>query len=95
MQISDEIEAFFEKGMQEVREAMEDAGQQGVDYNIENGDYHNITGNLRRSNYYEVTDDRLVVGNSAEYASDVEARGRMVSSDGALLAYRILQEKFK
>lgn len=94
MQIDQEIRDFLERGMAEVRSVLEDAGQQAVDYNVENGDYHNITYNLRRSNYYEVTDDGLRVGNSADYASDVEARGKMVVSGGVLLAQRILEEKF-
>ena len=91
----DERNEFFERGMAEIRQAMAEAGQAGVDYNIENGDYHDVTGNLRRSNFYEVTDEGLRVGNRADYASDVEARGRMVSSGGVLYAYQILRERFK
>lgn len=95
MRIDDEIRDFLERGMEELREALEEVGQAAVDYNIENGDYHNVTGNLRRSNFYEVTEGGLVVGNSAEYASDVEARGRMVASGGILLAQQLLEERFK
>ena len=69
---------------------MTDAGEKAVEYNKRNGNYRNRKGNLRRSNYYEVSEDGLIVGNSAEYAGDVEARGYMVSSEGALLAERIL-----
>lgn len=94
MQISDEIDAFFEEGTREVLDAMAEAGQAAVDYNVENGDYRNVTGNLRRSNMYEVSEEKLTVGNTAEYASHVEARGRMVVSGGALLARQLLQEKF-
>ena len=93
MQISDEIREFFERGTKEVLETMSEVGQAAVDYNVENGDYRNITGNLRRSNMYEVSEEGLVVGNTAEYASDVEARGRMVVSGGVLLAERMLRER--
>ena len=85
-----EIERFLEQGRRDVMDAMRKAGEQAVAYNIENGDYRNRTGNLRRSNFYEVAEDGLVIGNSADYASDVEARGYMVCTGGALLAERLL-----
>ena len=84
------VSRFLQEGMQEVRDAMADAGRRAVEYNVENGDYRNRTGHLRASNYYKVEDDGLVVGNSAEYADDVESRGYMVCTGGALLAYGIL-----
>ncbi len=85
-----EVEAFFEEGFNEVQEAMREAGEAAVEYNIAEGNYRNRTGNLRRSNYYEVHEDYLEVGNSAHYASDVESRGYMVCSEGALIAERML-----
>ena len=96
-ELTSEIEAFFEEGYAEVEEAMNEAGQAGGDYNVENGDYNNITYNLRSSNEYEVIKDgivpvRLEVKNTADYASDVEARGRMVASGGALVAEKLLKE---
>ena len=66
------------------------AGQAAVAHNIIHGDYRDRTGNLRRSNYYKVDDDGLTVGNSADYADNVESKGYMVCSEGALLAEKIL-----
>ena len=79
----------------EVGAAMEAAGESAVEYNIKNGDYHNVTGNLRRSNYYEVEYDgnrptKLVIGNHADYAEEVESRGKMVITGGVLLAESML-----
>ena len=88
--IDAEIEQFFREGVQEVMDEMTRAGEMAVQYNIEHGDYRNRTGNLRRSNYYEVDEEGLTVGNSADYAGDVEARGYMVCSEGALLAEQML-----
>ena len=88
--ISAEIDRFFEQGIREVKEKMAVAGEIAVRHNIENGNYKNRTGNLRRSNYYEVDDTGLTIGNSADYAGDVEARGYMVCSEGALIAEQLL-----
>lgn len=85
-----EVDSFICQGMDEVLDAMREAGEAAVSYNRENGDYRNRTGRLRASNFYEVDQERLVVGNSAPYASDVEARGYMVCSGGALLAEMML-----
>lgn len=79
----------------EVEKAVTEAGEKAVECNIQNGDYRNITGRLRRSNYYEIEHignipTKLVIGNRAEYASAVESRGRMVITDGALLAHKLL-----
>ena len=86
----EEVSRFFQEGMQEVYDAMDEAGRRGVEYNVENGDYRNRTWNLRRSNYYKVEEDGLTIGNSADYADNVESRGYMVCSGGALLAHQIL-----
>ena len=88
--IESEIEQFLRDGMEEVKREMSRAGEIAVQHNIEYGDYRNRTGNLRRSNYYRVDESGLIVGNSADYAGDVEARGYMVCSGGALLAEQIL-----
>lgn len=85
-----EIARFLEEGMRDVMDSMRKAGEQAVAYNVANGDYRNRTWNLRRSNFYEVAEDGLIVGNSADYAGDVEARGYMVCTGGALLAERML-----
>lgn len=81
----------------EVEASMVEAGEAATEYNRKNGDYQNITGNLRRSNYYEIVKEKgklttLVIGNSADYASFVESRGRMVATGGALLAEKMLNE---
>lgn len=92
-QILDEIQ---ERVYSEVEAAIVEAGEAAVSYNVQNGEYQNITGNLRRSNYYGIIRDGrriegLRVGNSAEYASNVESRGKMVATGGALLAEKMLK----
>ena len=95
--IAREIEEFLKEGYAEVAADMKKAGESAVEYNVENGDYRNITGNLRRSNYFEIEMDgdipeKLIVGNSADYASKVESRGKMVASGGILLAEAMLKQ---
>lgn len=80
-----EIERFFAESRREVKAYFEDLGQRAEDLNREEGDYHNVTGNLRRSNYHEATEDGLVIGNSAGYASEVESRGYNVIDSGVKL----------
>lgn len=89
-EIDNEIDQFLREGVQEVMAEMDRVGRIAVEHNIEAGDYKNRTGNLRRSNYYEVDEEGLTIGNSADYASNVEARGYMVCSEGALLAEQML-----
>ena len=86
----DEIDSFIDQIYDEVYEKMELAGLAAVAHNVLNGDYRDRTGNLRASNYYEVEDDGLTIGNSADYAEAVEAKGYMVCSEGALLAEKLL-----
>lgn len=81
----DEIERFFTDARREVREYLEDLGERAVAANVAEGDYHNVTGNLRRSNYYKADEDGLELGNSAEYASEVESRGYNVIDSGVKL----------
>ena len=90
--IDAEIEQFFQEGIQQVKDRMAEVGEIAVEYNKTHGNYKNRTGNLRRSNYFKVDDDYLTIGNSADYASNVEARGYMVCSDGALLAEQMLND---
>lgn len=85
-----EIDRFFQEGMDELMDEMSRIGEIAVRHNIEEGDYRNRTGNLRRSNYYSVDENGLTIGNSAHYAGDVEARGYMVCSEGALIAEQML-----
>ena len=88
--IDAEIEQFFREGVREVMDRMDEAGEAAVRHNVEHGDYRNRTGHLRSSNFYEVDESGLTIGNSADYAADVEARGYMVCSEGALLAEQML-----
>ena len=80
-----EIEKFFAESRKEVKQYFEDLGQRAVDANKAEGDYQNRTGNLRRSNFYEASEDELVVGNSADYASEVESKGYNVIDSGVKL----------
>lgn len=88
--INAEIEQFFRDGVRDVMQEMSRVGEIAVQHNIEHGDYKNRTGHLRQSNFYEVDEMGLTIGNSADYAEEVEARGYMVCSEGALLAEQML-----
>ena len=81
-ELENEIEKFFAEGRQEVKRYFEDLGQRAVEANVAEGDYQNRTGNLRRSNYYEASEDELILGNRADYASEVESRGYNVIDSG-------------
>lgn len=80
-----DIERFFAEGKREVKAYFDDLGQRARDLNVAEGDYNNITYNLRNSNYYEASEDELVLGNKADYASNVESRGRNVIDSGVKL----------
>jgi hypothetical protein len=77
-----EIEQFFAEGRSEVKRLFEQAGQEFVDTNIAEGDYQNRTGHLRASNFFDASEDELVCGNHASYASEVEAKGYNVIDSG-------------
>lgn len=88
-----DVDAFL-SGIEEAVEAVcGRVGQKGVEYAREHGAYHDVTGRLRRSNYYEASPDGLVLGNSAPYAAEVEARGHDVVSGAALYAQKLLREE--
>lgn len=80
-----EIEHFFTEAKREVKEYFEDLGQRAEEANIREGDYQNRTGKLRRSNYHEADEDGLTLGNSADYASEVESKGYNVIDSGVKL----------
>ena len=84
-ELTKEIEQFLTDGKREVKEYFNQLGQRAVDANVAEGDYQNRSGNLRRSNYHEETEDELVIGNSAEYASNVESKGYNVIDSGVKL----------
>lgn len=80
--IKDEIDAFFAQGEREVDAFLDRIGSEAVELNKANGNYRNRTGNLRKSNYHKVQDHTLVLGNKADYATDVSARGYDVIDSG-------------
>ena len=98
MDISANISGFdglLEACKRDVMAAMNEVGEQYVADAVSEGNYHDVTGNLRRSNYYKVDEEGLEVGNSANYASSVEARGLDVCSTFALRAEERLKERFE
>lgn len=84
-ELDKEIERFFTEGRREVKRYFDDLGSRAVAANIAEGDYQNRTGNPRRSNYHEASEDELILGNSADYASEVESRGYNVIDSGVKL----------
>lgn len=81
-ELDNDIERFFAEGRREVKDYFDRLGQKAVEANIADGDYQNRTGNLRRRNYYKASEDELELGNSADYASNVESRGFNVIDSG-------------
>lgn len=86
---------LLEPCKREVMEAMERVGQEFVEDAVNEGNYHDVTGHLRASNYYEVSDSGLELGNRADYATKVEARGLEVCSTFALRALAKLKDMFE
>lgn len=91
----DGLDALLEQCKREVEEKMAVIGEEYVEDAVNEGNYHDVTGHLRASNYYEVHDDGLELGNKADYASKVEARGLEVSSTFALRALAKLKDLFE
>lgn len=91
-ELDKDIEAFFAETRREVKEYFDDLGQRAVDANIREGDYKDHTHHLRSSNYHRATEDELIVGNSASYASNVESKGYNVIDSGTKL---IMEELVK
>ena len=90
-----DVDKFFSNGEWEVQKAMIDVGQDAVEYAEDNGNYQDHTLTLRTSNRYDVEEDKLILENSAEYASYVEAKGFEVLSGAALYAEKRLKEEFE
>lgn len=84
MDIDEQLRKAIRDVHGEVRDYLDDLGARGVAYAKEHGSYHDVTGNLRASNKCVATDSSLVLENTAEYASNVEARGRDVLSGAEL-----------
>lgn len=80
MDIVEEMNKAVKQCHREVKNFCEAIGQETEEYVKENANFRDVTGNLRKSYYHKVLDDGLVIGNSADYASNVEARGKEVLS---------------
>ena len=89
-----DVDAFFNEGNLELDSIIESVGSEAVDYAMDNGDYQNRTGELRKSNKVKV-DDGLILENTKEYASNVEARGFDVLSGAILYAHKRLEEEIE
>lgn len=90
-----DVDAFFEQGYNNVLNKIRDIGEESVQVAKETGDYNDVTGNLRRSNDYKADINGLELINHADYASDVEAKGKIVLSSAALYAEKRLKEEFE
>lgn len=90
-----DVNGFFSKGEWEVQKKMIDVGEESVGYAEENGNYQDHTLTLRTSNIYDVEKDKLILENTAEYASHVESKGYDVLSGAALFAEKRLKEEFE
>lgn len=88
-----DVDRFIEQGTWEVQKKMVDVGDESVRYAEEHGSYQDRTLTLRTSNVYDVEDDGLVLRNTAEYASYVEAKGFEVLGGAALYAEKRLKEE--
>lgn len=89
-----DVEAFFKEGYTELNSVIDLVGQEAVNYAKENGSYQNRTGDLRKSNTARV-DEGLVLENTQEYASYVEAKGFDVLSGATLYAHKRLEEEIE
>lgn len=88
-----DVDPFFDKGEWEVQKKMIDVGDEAVRYAEDNGNYQDHTLTLRTSNGYNVEPDKLILENTAEYASYVESKGYDVLSGAALFAEKRLREE--
>lgn len=81
---------------QAVDRQVDKVGKEAKDYNVEHGTYTDVSGHLRASNVYAVERNHsLLIGNEADYAEDVEARGEDVVTGGALYAEKRLKDIFE
>lgn len=79
-----DIDAAMREAFAEIREEMRQhlgsLGREAVAYAKENATFNDVTGSLRSSYSYDADGDTLTVSNTADYASEVEARGKDVLS---------------
>lgn len=96
-----DVDAFFDKGYEEVIDKMIDVGDEAVKYAVDTGTYQDHTLTLRTSNDYDVDETGLLLTNDAQspqghhYASDVESKGYEVLTGAALYAEKRLKEEFE
>ena len=91
----DALDGLFDSCREQVKAEMAVVGEEFVSEAQAEGNYHDRTGHLRASNYSNVEDDGLELGNSADYASKVEAMGYEVASTFALRAEAKLKALFE
>lgn len=91
----DGLDGIFDQCKEMVKAEMVVVGEEYVQEAQQEGNYQDRTGHLRASNFYNAEDDGLELGNSADYASCVEAKGYEVSSTFILRAEAKLKEKFE
>lgn len=91
----DGLDDLFPQCREMVKAEMAVVGEEYVQEAQQEGNYQDRTGHLRASNFYDVEDDGLDLGNTADYASNVEAKGYEVSSTFILRAEAKLKEKFE
>lgn len=89
-----DIKEAMKKCFREVESKEEELGTMAVDYARQNGEYHDVTGNLRASNGYNVVDDGIELFNNADYADDVESRGKDVLTGASIYLEKICKEEF-
>lgn len=91
----DGLDGLLDHCKEIVKAEMVVVGEEYVQEAQQEGNYQDRTGHLRASNYYQVEDDGLELGNRADYASNVEAKGYEVSSTFALRAEAKLKQIFE
>lgn len=90
----DGLDGLLDHCKEIVKAEMVVVGEEYVQEAQQEGNYQDRTWHLRASNYYEV-DEGLELGNRADYASYVEAKGYEVSSTFALRAEAKLKQIFE
>lgn len=85
-----DIDKELSQAEEYVRSEFTAAGKLAVEYAKEHGNYKDHTGHLRRSNKFIATSKSLTIENTADYASNVEAKGYDVLSGAFLQLLNLL-----
>lgn len=91
----DDAMSFIDKIKKEVIKEEGNVGAETIRRAKKEHTFKSVSGNLENSYYYNATEDGLELGNSADYASKVEARGEKVLTDFVLDAEEQLKKKFE